>query len=180
SSTSITVIIARSSRCREPDRHAGATRTGFDTQLSVHDLDAVAHAAQPEVTPGYTHVQLARQHLVDVESFAVIADFHYDVTAIGADRDFHLEHTRVPRGIRERLLQNPVQRDLERERHRRKLAVHVKVHRGAGERLVLHDESFENGADGPALELGWPEGADEVADFAKGPFERGRYARENE
>jgi len=115
----------------------------------------------------YAHIDLFLQHLRDVESFAPVADLHHDVPTVGARRHLEVRHTGVSRRVGERLLQNAIERDLERERDLvRERRRHGEIDGRTGERFVLHHQLLEDRADRTPLELRRPEGADEVADLA--------------
>src|SRR5881296_1827699 len=79
---------------------------------------------------------------------------------------------RVPVAVRERLLQDPVDRDLRGQGAVAQLPGQLELHGLLRQRLVLDGKALDDLAQFAALEPGGAEGADEVANLAERPLEQ--------
>src|SRR5882762_2198605 len=150
SSASSTRIMVRASfrRQRDGQRRPAAGRA-LERERAAQHLHAILNPAQPEVSPLHAHVLLARQHPLRLDAHALAGG------------------TRVPVTVRERLLQDPVDRDLRGQGAVAELPGQLELHCLLRQRLVLDGEALDDLAQLAPLEPGGAEGADEVADLAE-------------
>src|SRR6266480_1890191 len=162
-----------SSSARRPSRtiawsSASSTRimggTSFRRQLegerAAQHLHAILNAAQAEVPPLHAHVLLACQHALGLEATAVVRDGQRDDETPPLDAHALPGGARVPVAVRERLLQDPVDRDLGGQGAVAELARQLELHRLLRQRLVLDREAFDDLTQLAPLEPGRAEGAD--------------------
>ena len=94
-----------------------------------------------------------------------------DVGPAARDRHPLAAGAAVAVAVGERLLKDPVERDLRRQRTVAEVGRRAQLDRLIGERLMLHRQSLDDLAERPALEAGRPKGTDEVADLAQRALE---------
>src|SRR6266404_6226115 len=173
SSASSTRIMVRASfrRQRDGQRRPAAGRA-LERERAAQHLHAILNAAQPEVSPLHAHVLLARQHPLRLEAAAVVRDGQGDRQAPPLDAHALPRGARVPVAVRERLLQDPVDRDLRGQGAVAQLPGQLELHCLLRQRLVLDGEALDDLAQLAPLEPGGAEGADEVADLAERALEQ--------
>src|SRR6266480_3424613 len=168
SSASSTRIMGSASFRRKLDGQRGsAAGRALEGERAPQHLYAILNAAQSEVPPLDTHVLLARQHALRLEAPPVVRDGQRERQASPLDTHALPSGARVPVAVRERLLQDPVDRDLRRQGAVAQLAGQLELHRLLRQRLVLDGEALDDLTQLAPLEAGRPEGADEVADLAE-------------
>src|SRR5437867_3990695 len=168
SSASSTRIMGLASFRRQLDgqRRSPAGRA-LEGEGAPQHLYAILNAAQPEVPPLAAHVLLAGQHALRLEAAPVVRDGQRERQASPLDAHALPGGARVPVAVRERLLQDPVDRDLRRQGAVAQLAGQLQLHCLLRQRLVLDGEALDDLTQFAPLEAGRPEGADEVADLAE-------------
>src|SRR5438034_1544482 len=172
SSASSTRIMVRASfgGQRDGERRASTGRA-LERERAAEHLHAILNAAQPEVSPLHAHVLFAREHSLRLEAATVVRHGQGDRQASPLDAHALPGGARVPVAVRERLLQDPVDRDLRRQGAVAQLAGQLELHRLLRHRLVLDGEALDDLTQLAALEAGRPEGPDEVADLAERALE---------
>src|SRR2546426_1225246 len=173
SSASSTRIMVRASFRRQCDgqRRAPPGRA-LECERTAEYLHAILNAAQSEVPPLHAHVLFAGEHALRLEAAAVVRDGQGDRQAPPLDADALPGGARVPVAVRERLLQDPVDRDLRGQGAVAELPGQLELHRLLRQRLMLDGEALDDLAQFAPLEPGGPEGADEVADLAERALEQ--------
>src|SRR6058998_309997 len=163
SSASSTRIMVRASfgGQRDGERRASAGRA-LECERAAEHLHAILNAAQPEVSPLHAHVLFAREHSLRLEAATVVRDGQGDRQAPPLDAHALPCGARVPVAVRERLLQDPVDRDLRGQGAVAQLPGQLELHRLLRQRLMLDREAFDDLAQFAPLEPGGAEGADEV------------------
>src|SRR6266498_3329712 len=173
SSASSTRIMVRASFRRQCDgqRRPLAGRA-LECERAAEHLHAILNAAQPEVPSLHTHVLFAREHALRLEAAAVVRDGQGDREAPPRNAHALPGGARVPVAVRERLLQDSVDRDLRRQGAVAELPGELELHRLLRQRLMLDGESLDDLAQLAPLEPGGAEGADEIADLAERALEQ--------
>src|SRR2546426_4999739 len=173
SSASSTRIMVRASFRRQCDgqRRAPPGRA-LECERTAEHLHAILNAAQSEVPPLHAHVLFAREHALRLEAAAVVRDGQGDRQAPPLDADALPGGARVPVAVRERLLQDPVDRDLRGQGAVAELPGELELHRLLRQGLMLDREAFDDLAQLAPLEPGGAEGADEVADLTERALEQ--------
>src|SRR6267378_3855934 len=168
SSASSTRIMRGASFRRQLDgqRRSPAGRT-FDGERAAQHLHAILNAAQPEVPSFHAHVLLACQHAPRLEAAAIVRDGQRDHETPPLDAHALSRGARVAVAVRERLLQDTVDRDLRGQGAVAQLPGQLELHRLLRQRLVLDREALDDLTQLAPLEPGGAEGADEVADLAE-------------
>src|SRR2546430_13679394 len=170
---SSTRIIVPRSYAGKPDgyrRASGGPALGCEP--AAEHLHAILNAPQPEVSPLHAHVLFAGEHALRLEAAAVVRDGQGDRQAPPLDADALPGGARVPVAARERLLQDPVDRDLRGQGAVAELPGQLELHRLLRQRLMLDREAFDDLAELAPLEPGRAEGADEIADLAERALEQ--------
>src|SRR2546430_4854540 len=173
SAASSTRIMVRASvdGQRDGERRASAGRA-LECERAAEHLHAILNAAQPEVSPLHAHVLFAREHSLRLEAATVVRDGQGDRQAPPLDAHALPRGARVPVAVRERLLQDPVDRDLRGQGAVAQLPGQLELHRLLRHRLLLDREAFDDLAELAPLEPGRAEGADEIADLAERALEQ--------
>src|SRR5881275_683210 len=173
SSASSTRIMGLASFRRQLDgqRRSPAGRA-LEGEGAAQHLYAILNAAQPEVPPLDAHVLLAGQHALRLEAAPVVRDGQRERQASPLDTHALPGGARVPVAVRERLLQDPVDRDLRGQGAVAELPGQLELHRLLRQRLMLDREAFDDLAELAPLEPGRAEGADEIADLAERALEQ--------
>src|SRR2546429_3397791 len=173
SSASSTRIMVRASfgGQRDGERRASTGRA-LECERAAEHLHSILNAAQPEVSPLHAHVLFAREHSLRLEAATVVRHGQGDRQTPPLDAHALPRGARVPVAVRERLLQDPVDRDLRGEGAVAQLPGQLQLHRLLRQRLVLDGKALDDLAQFAALEPGGAEGADEVADLAERPLEQ--------
>src|SRR5437867_7813917 len=173
SSASSTRIMVRASfgGQRDGERRASTGRA-LERERAAEHLHAILNAAQPEVSPLHAHVLFAREHSLRLEAATVVRHGQGDRQAPPLDAHALPRGARVPVAVRERLLQDPVDRDLRGQGAVAELPGQFELHRLLRQRLMLDREAFDDLAQFAPLEPRGAEGADEVADLAERALEQ--------
>src|ERR1041385_6508443 len=173
SSASSTRIMVRASfRGQRDGQRCPPAGRALECERAAEHLHAVLNAAQAEVPPLHAHVLFAREHALRLEAAAVVRDGQRDRHAPPLDAAALAGGARVAVAVRERLLQDPVDRDLRGQGAVAELTGELELHRLFRQRLVLDGEALDDLAQLAPPEPGWGEGADEVADLAERPLEQ--------
>src|SRR6266567_1225117 len=173
SSASSTRIMGGTSFRRQLDgQRRSPSGRALEGERAAQHLHAILNAAQAEVPPLHAHVLLACQHALGLEATAVIRDGQRDDETPPLDAHALPGGARVPVAVRERLLQDPVDRDLGGQGAVAELARQLELHRLLRQRLVLDGEAFDDLTQLAPLEPGRAEGANEVADLAERTLEQ--------
>src|SRR5256886_9976724 len=165
SSTRITVRASFGGQ-RDGERRASPGRA-LECDRAAEHLHAILNAAQPEVSPLHAHVLFAREHSLRLEAATVVRHGQGDRQTPPLDAHALPRGARVPVPVRERLLKDPVDRDLRGQGAVAQLPGQLELHRLLRQRLVLNGQALDDLAQFAALEPGGAEGADEVADLAE-------------
>src|SRR2546422_1043074 len=173
SSASSTRIMIRASfgGQRDGERRASAGRA-LECERAAEHLHAILNAAQSEVPPLHADVLFAREHALRLEAAAVVRHGQGDRQAPPLDAHALPGGARVPVAVRERLLQDPVDRDLRGQGAVAELPGELELHRLLRQGLMLDREAFDDLAQLAPLEPGGAEGADEIADLAERALEQ--------
>src|SRR5882762_3323194 len=173
SSASSTRIMTRASFRRQRDGQ-GRPPAGraLERERAAEHFHAVLDAAQPEVPSLHAHVLFARQHALRLEAAAVVRDGQRDRQTPSLDAHALPRGPGMPVAVRERFLQDPVDRDLRGEGAVAQLPGELELHRLLRQRLMLHGEALDDLAQLAPLEARGAEGADEVANLAEGTLEQ--------
>src|SRR5256886_16303354 len=173
SSASSTRIMGGTSFRRQLDgQRRSPSGRALEGERAAQHLHAILNAAQAEVPPLHAHVLLACQHALGLEATAVTRDGQRDDETPPLEAHALPSAARVPVAVRERLLQDPVDRDLRGEGAVAQLPGQLQLHRLLRQRLVLDGKALDDLAQFAALEPGGAEGADEVADLAERALEQ--------
>src|SRR5882762_4196387 len=173
SSASSTRIMTRASFRRQRDGQ-GRPPAGraLERERAAEHFHAVLDAAQPEVPSLHAHVLFARQHALRLEAAAVVRDGQRDRQTPSLDAHALPRGPGMPVAVRERFLQDPVDRDFRGEGAVAQLPGELELHRLLRQRLMLHGEALDDLAQLAPLEARGAEGADEVANLAEGTLEQ--------
>src|SRR2546427_4145193 len=143
-SSARSTLITGDSLCGERDGELGtAPRRAVDRQAAAQHLHPVLDPPQPEVPAFDAHVHFARQHALGLESPAIVGDGELDRRAAPGDANALARRPAVPVAVRQRLLQDAVDRDLRREGAVAEVGRHGQLHDLVGEGLVLDREAFD-------------------------------------
>src|SRR5256712_1220499 len=172
-SSARSTLITGDSLPGERDGELGAApRRAVDREPAAQHLHSVLDPPQPEVPAFDAHVHFARQHALGLEPAAVVGDGELDRRPAPRDADALARRPAVAVAVRERLLQDAVDRDLRRQGAVPEVGRHGQLHDLVGEGLVLDREALDDLAQRPALEAGRPKRPDEVADLPEGALEQ--------
>src|SRR5213594_431990 len=173
SSASSTRIMGLASFRRQLDgqRRSPAGRA-LECEGAAQHLYAILNSAQPEVPPLHAHVLFAGKHAPRLEAASVVRDGQRDGQTPPLDGHALPGGAGVPVAVRERLLQDPVDRDLRGQGAVAQLPGQLELHRLLRQRLVLDGKALDDLAQFAALEPGGAEGADEVANLAERALEQ--------
>src|SRR5438105_1645057 len=152
-------------RQRDGERRAPPGRA-LERERAPQHLHAVLDAAQAEMSALHAHILLPRQHARRIEAAAPVRHGEGERAALPLDDHALLGRARVAVAVGERLLQDPVDRDLGRQRTVAEVVGEVELHALFGQRLVLDREALDDLAQRATLEPRRSERADEVPDLA--------------
>src|SRR6266480_2642736 len=172
SASSTRIMVLASSRRQLDGRRRSPAGGALECERAAQHLHAILNAAQPEVPSLHAHVLLAREHTPRLEAAAVVRDGQRDRQTPPLDAHPLPGGARVPVAVRERLLQDPVDRDLRGQGAGAELPGQLELHRLLRQRLMLDGESLDDLAQLAPLEPGGAEGADEIADLAERALEQ--------
>src|SRR2546428_991646 len=115
-SSARSTLITGNSLPGERDGELGAApRRAVDREPAAQHLHSVLDPPQPEVPAFDAHVHFARQHALGLEPAAVVGDGKLDRRPVPRDADALACRPAVAVAVRERLLQDAVDRDLRRQ-----------------------------------------------------------------
>src|SRR6266496_4529473 len=159
SSASSTRIMVPASFRRQLDGQRRSPAGGaLECERAAQHLHAILNAAQPEVPSLHAHVLLACEHTPRLEAAAVVRDGQRDRQTPPLDAHSLPGGARVPVAVRERLLEDPVDRDLRGQGAGTELPGQLELHRLLRQRLMLDGESLDDLAQLAPLEPGGAEG----------------------
>src|SRR5438876_3067208 len=172
-SSARSTLITGDSLPGERDVELGAApRRAVDREPAAQHLHAVLDPPQPEVPAFDAHVHFARQHALGLEPAAIVGDGEQDRRPVPRDPDALARRPAVAMAVRERLLQDTVDRDLRRQGAVPEVGRDGQLHDLFGQGLVLDREALDDLAQRPALEAGRSKRPDEVADLPEGALQQ--------
>src|SRR6266540_1301362 len=173
SSARSTRIIPRDSLAGERDGEGRAPPgRAVDGERATQHLDPVLDPAQPEVPAFDPDALLAREHVLRVESPAVVRYRQRDGSTAARDGDALARGARVAVAVGERLLEDAVDRDLRRQDAVAEVGRQVELDPLVGQRFVLHGEPLDDLSEGAPLEARGAERPDEIADLTERALEQ--------
>ncbi len=117
--------------------------------------------------------QRLRQDAVDVKADALVPDLQADAVVPRIEADVLAVCPGVAVGVREGLLEDPVEDDLDRRGHVGDGRRDGQLDPAAGEFFVLDDQALEDGDQVPLLEFGRGEGTGIAPDTPQGVLDQG-------